>query len=687
MRSVMALAGGGRPPVPYSGSSRVAFPMFNGFGKANMHSLIDAQGGNGTLFSIVDRLSTAVSSLKWHLYRPAKSGKEEDRTEITSHAALDLWFTPNPFWTHQMFMELQQQFYELVGEAWTIVVRDKKFRIPLELWPVTPERMTPVPDPNKYLLGYMYKTPEGQEIALDLDDVIFVRKPNPADPFRGIGAVQTILTQIQGVGFSAEWNRNFFANSAEPGGVIEFEKRLSDDRFTELRDRWQQQHKGVANAHRVALLEEGKWVDRKVTQRDMQFTELATASREMIRESFGMHGHMLGQSESVNRANADAASVDFARYLVVPRGGRWRDALNSSYMKLFTPKPREQYEWDFDNPVPADEAAESAKKTAQGATLVTLTGAGFDQDEVADWLDMPRLRYTKPDPVIPPVAPGGATGADSPDAAGPASDSSTGKGTAPKKSSATIRPRAQATEPPDVDLAAVQADWERSLSTLEQDWSTAVAPAQRDQIDQQVTDAINAGDLAALSVLTVDTGVGAGLLTTAMTALAYAAAVQMAAEAARQGVQTAAAIVGPVTLAPVAVATAALLGRGLAQSAGSEALRLYQPSLRGDDVAGAVRRHLESLSTTYLRTQLGGALSRAQNQGRLATLRIAPLAAYFASEVLDRNTCDPCKHIDKHEFANLDEADRAYFGGAYWECQGGLKCRGTVVASWNEAVT
>ena len=34
---------------------------------------------------------------------------------------------------------------------------------------------------------------------------------------------------------------------------------------------WEEQHRGVSRAHRVAILEQGKWIDRKYTMRDMQF--------------------------------------------------------------------------------------------------------------------------------------------------------------------------------------------------------------------------------------------------------------------------------------------------------------------------------------------------------------------------------------------------------------------------------
>src|SRR5690606_31685077 len=121
---------------------------------------------------------------------------------------------------------------------------------------------------------YVYTSPSGEQVPLAVDDVIFLRRPNPLDPYRGMSVVQTILMDIDATAASAEWNANFFRNSAEPGGIVEAERRLTDDEFSEFRARWAEQHRGVQNAHRVAVLENGlKWVDRKYTMRDMQFTE------------------------------------------------------------------------------------------------------------------------------------------------------------------------------------------------------------------------------------------------------------------------------------------------------------------------------------------------------------------------------------------------------------------------------
>lgn len=263
-----------RAPIPYVGRS-TGWSMPNLLGRNDQGAQLRAMGSVGTLFSIVHRLSNATSQVNWRLYRKAASGKEEDREEVTAHAALDLWLKPNPFMPGQEFVESFQQHLDLTGEAWWVIARNPLAKLPLELWPVRPDRMTPVPDRRNFLSGYIYTGPDGEEVPLKVDEVIFLRMPNPEDPYRGMGPVQAILTDLDATRFSAEWNRNFFLNSSEPGGIIEVDKRLDDDEFNELTARWAEQHRGVSRAHRVAVIEAGmKWVGNAFTQRDMQFAEL-----------------------------------------------------------------------------------------------------------------------------------------------------------------------------------------------------------------------------------------------------------------------------------------------------------------------------------------------------------------------------------------------------------------------------
>ena len=676
IRSLLA-----RAPVSYVAQRTTSTGWGRASTSAGMASQLRAMGSVGTLFAIVNRTANSTGQLTWHLYRKAKSGRPEDRVEVTSHAALDLWNKPNAFYTQSEFVEAQQQHQELTGEGWWVIARDPRSTIPLELWPVRPDRMAPVPSATDYLTGYVYTAPDGDTIPLGLSEVIFLRTPNPLDAYRGMGPVQSILVDLDAVRYSAEWNRNFFLNSAQPGGILQVDGTLGDEEFNQLRMRWNEQHRGVSAAHRVAILEKATWVDRKYTQQDMQFSELRNVGRDVIREAFGFPKPMLGSTDDVNRANADAAEVVFARWLLVARARRIRDALNYDLLPMYGVTARD-LEFDFDNPVPDDREAAASELTARANAAAALVTAGFESAAVLSAVGLPAMAYTAPAPSpAPAVEPATPPRALALGAARPRS------------------PRLRLADQAD-DLEDVRADFEQALASLTATWD-AVESRWITDLEQQIETAVDAGDTAALATLTVDSTGAEGALRRALGTMAAQAASRMVAEAAAQGVTIAVPETAPELansaaspwraafggeLAGVAAATAALLASGMAASAGREALRLARPGVSGRSIAGQVAEFLRGLAGWFRRDQLGGALHRAQNAGRFAAIAAGPPDPIITStEVHDANRCDPCAEIDGTEFPSQAEAEAAYGTGGYIHCQGGTRCRGTIVASWPPA--
>lgn len=233
------------------------------------------------------------------------------------------------------------------------------------------------------------------------------------------------------------------------------------------------------------------------------------------------------------------------------------------------------------------------------------------------------------------------------------------------------------------ELDEVQADWEEALEQLLTDWED-ISSAQRADLVEQVRDAIDLDDFSALAALEVDTGDAEDLLLAAMEDLASTAAEGMAAAAAVQGVETAAGTVETTLLVALAAPITVMLGAGLALSAGQEAIRIATPGRTADEVADLVEQHLLALTDAQPRQHLGGALTAAQNRGRIATLEVAPIAAYEASESNDTNTCSPCSVEDGTVFDTLADALAVYGNGGYDGCLGRQRCRGTIVATWDE---
>lgn len=703
-----------KTPVSYAPTRAGAFPSAgasSGLGgqQGPTQQQLATMSSVGTLHSIISRITESLSQTKWHLYRtPGPGVAPEHRVEVTSHAAIDLWNKPNPFMPRQEFVETFTQHLELTGEAWWLV--SKAGSLPLELWPVRPDRMMPVPHAEDFLSGYFYKDPAGSLIPLQLGEVVFIRRPNPLDIYRGAGAVQPVMTDIDSARLSAEYNRSFFLNSAEPGGIIQADKRLSDEEFTEMTTRWREQHQGVSQAHRVAIIEQGQWVDRKYTMRDMQFSELRGVSREILREAFGISKTMLGEAEDVNRATAQAAEVVFARWLLVSRLERIRMALNFDLLPMFG-RTGEGVEFDYESPIPPDDELILKELTAKAQAYSLYIDAGVVPESASEVLGLPVMEHVQPPPApaaIPaPVQPA------APPAAPPA-------GEHPADRALTGHPRASITAqvepppapvppadgtpptlPPDAgpDLAPVQASWETALAAALAVWAThsdggGSDPARdrwgvggiKGSLATQVHDAVAAGDLMALTRLRVDTQAAGDDLAVKVAALAEDAARQVVTEAAAQGMSISVGAVDQTALDQTARLAAATLGDGLRISAAREAARVWGPGIPADTVATQVADHLVSLTDAQPSLVLGGALTAGQAAGREATMLSGPSAALYAQEVNDKNQCVNCGQIDGKWVGNSDDPlmpwRSLYPVRGYVACLGGDRCRGMLVAIW-----
>lgn len=678
-------------PVPYVavGRRQVGMPG-NGMGLmvGTPETHMRAMGANGTLYAIVTRCASATAAATWKLWRTAKSGMDEDRTEVTNHLALAVWNKPNPFMTRQEFVETFQQHKELTGEAWWLAQRGANGTLPpMELWPVRPDRMDVIPDPEEFIKGYEYLSPNGGRIPLSRSEVVFLRSPNPLDIYRGLGPVQAILVDLDSAKYSAEWNRNFFLNSAEPGGVIEVPEELSDEEFNQMNERWRESHQGVGNAHRVSIIEKGKWVGNVVTQRDMQFAELRGVSREVIREAFAFPKPLLGAVDDVNRANADAAEVVFARWLIKDRLERIKQALNAEFLPMYGALGA-GLEFDYENPVPEDREANNAELAAKSAAVKIYVDLGFVPKSVLEVLELPDMEYEKPPP--PPAPTFGGAPALPP-------------GATPKVPAAVPAELNlwsawstdadghvhNAANPDDVpNLERVQIAWEHALAALVAAWGT-VRAAQMAELAAQITDAIDNGNVAGLAHLRVTSADGVALLADAMTAIGAGAGAHVVAEARAQGVDVQAAHPNSQTIADAAALTVTLIAASFALAAGREALRIHRAEPGGRAVADAVLRYLVALGDGALRAELGAALTHAQNQGRFETLLSAPVAALYASEQNDKNTCAPCHEIDGRWLGNTDSVgmemlNKTYPNSGYVGCLGRDRCRGTVVGVWRK---
>lgn len=357
--------------------------------------LLEAYGRIYSLFGICLRRATAISEVKWRLYKVATNGK---RTLIPSHPILTLLEFANEFQTGSEIIELHQLYSDLVGRAFWYVPKNK-LGIPGEIWLLPPNKMRIVPSQKDFIQGYTLNI-GSEKIPFTKEEIIWFPMPDPLNPYGGIGYAQAAAIELDSEDYAGRWNRNFFYNSARADAVLEYEDTLSEEQFERLKEQWRAQHGGLSKAHKIAILEAGvKYKQIQVSQKDMDFPELRKQTRENLLFTFGMPLSVMGITENVNRANAEAGDYLFARWVVKPALTRIRNKLNEQLLPLF--KLSGKVELDFDEVVP--ETVEQRRMSAESgikAGYLTINDArlltGWDPVPTGEQLLLPMNLFPTP---------------------------------------------------------------------------------------------------------------------------------------------------------------------------------------------------------------------------------------------------------------------------------------------------
>lgn len=243
-----------------------------------------------------------------------------------------------------------------------------------------------------------------------------------------------------------------------------------------------------------------------------------------------------------------------------------------------------------------------------------------------------------------------------------------------------------------VDFAEHNRQWEGAVDSTANRLSGVLAQW-RASLTEQVAALID--EPGELSALMIDADPAVEILDEAMRALAERAGQALQREAQKQGVDVpawtlpddvvTAAVGGRKLLRSVAQMTSDLMASSMVQRVRRTALGLLTRQQDPVQIADEIGRVLSDEQEQLLRGPVGTAMSTAQTAGRQAVLEAAPPGEYYASEVLDKNTCAPCKEVDGEQFGDLERAIKAYPVMGYKDCVGskyGNPCRGMIVARW-----
>ena len=136
-----------------------------------------------------------------------------------------------------------------------------------------------------------------------------------------------------------EYGSKFFANGAQPSGVLEHPGTIKDPQ--RVRDSWMSQFGGSANSNKIAVLEEGlKYTPISISPEQAQFLETRKFQINEIARIFRVPPHMVGDLEKSSFSNIEQQSLEFVKYTLEPWLVRWEQSIQRT---LFSADEKRRY--------------------------------------------------------------------------------------------------------------------------------------------------------------------------------------------------------------------------------------------------------------------------------------------------------------------------------------------------------
>jgi len=281
-----------------------------------------------TVYACVQAISETVASLPLITYRRTENGGRERAPDTPLYRVLHS--APNEQQTALEFREQMQAAVLLRGNAYAEIAWDGAGNVQ-SLTPIQSQRVTVVRLANGRP-GYDVADDYGRMRRLLADEVLHLKDRSE----NGITGRSRIAITRESIGLAMaqhEHGARTFSAGTRLSGVLQTAGPLTNEQVTRLRDSWQSQFAGHANAGKTAILENGLTYEKmSMTLEDAEWIAAMQFSVEQIARIFRVPPTMIGDLRHGNYSNTS----ELARHFVVHTLRRhllmWEQAVERSLM-------------------------------------------------------------------------------------------------------------------------------------------------------------------------------------------------------------------------------------------------------------------------------------------------------------------------------------------------------------------
>lgn len=278
----------------------------------NTESTISADKAIGIsgVWRAISILAETIASLPLELYQEEENG---DTNRAKKHPLYYLLHhAPSHLYSSFNFRESLILNLAMYGNAYAIIRRDEDAR-PTELILVESHEVSQFFDrPTRKV----YYKVQGYGEIISSEDMIHVAGMG-ANAITGINKLATHGKTLNGAASIRDYAVNFFANGANPSGVLEHDSILNDSAYERLRTSWQSQYGGVANAGKTPILESGvKYKKIGTTPAEAGLIDNQKHYLEEISRIFGIPLHLLANLDRATFNNIEHLTLQFVKLTV-----------------------------------------------------------------------------------------------------------------------------------------------------------------------------------------------------------------------------------------------------------------------------------------------------------------------------------------------------------------------------------
>jgi HK97 family phage portal protein len=282
----------------------------------------------------VSLISRDVAKLPLYIYRRSADG--EGKELASEHPAyMLLRHKPNRELKAFDFRQTLQAHAILEGNGLAYISR-RGDGSPEELIPLLPGNSSPV-----RMGGQLwYVTKVGSEWhKLYSDDVLHIRGLG-FDGTSGYPLWRKAKDSL-GAGIAAEeFGARYFRNGASPSVVMEHPGRLDPKAYKRIRDSWNEMHTGLANMHKLAILEEGMKLNAFSSDANKaQLIQYKAFSIRDVANWLGVPPHKLGDTTKTSYASLEQENQSYLDDALDPWLCQWE---GESWDKLLTERQKRE---------------------------------------------------------------------------------------------------------------------------------------------------------------------------------------------------------------------------------------------------------------------------------------------------------------------------------------------------------